>query len=30
LILTNTDKQKALADVKQLAQQLSEGVRSVG
>ena len=30
LILANTDKQKALADVKQLAQQLSEGVRSVG
>ena len=29
LILANTDKQKALADVKQLAQQLSEGVRSV-
>jgi tryptophan synthase alpha chain len=30
LILENTDKRKALADVKQLAQQLSEGVRSVG
>jgi len=30
LILANTDKQKAFADVKQLAQQLSEGVRSVG
>jgi tryptophan synthase alpha chain len=30
LILANTDKRKALADVKQLAQQLSEGVRSVG
>ena len=30
LMLANTDKQKALADVKQLAQQLSEGVRSVG
>ena len=30
LILANTDKQKALAGVKQLAQQLSEGVRSVG
>jgi len=29
LILAHTDKQKALADVKQLAQQLSEGVRSV-
>lgn len=30
LILAHTDKRKALADVKQLAQQLSEGVRSVG